>query len=272
MTTTGTTHPRPPGTAARLLRWEQVTDLPLTAAAALFLAVYALPILDTGIAQPWRHICTDVALTMWILFAVDYLTRLTLADRRWDYCWRHLPDLAIVALPVLRPLRLLRLVLLLRVLNRRAAASLYGRIIIYVTGATALLLICASLAVLDAERHNPNANITSYADALWWSATTITTVGYGDRYPITGEGRFVAIGLMIGGIALLGIITASIASWMINHVRDAEQAAQAITHHDIHQLAAKIDELRTLITQTATTNATTNTNNSPAGLQTQHRQ
>jgi voltage-gated potassium channel Kch len=58
---------------------------------------------------------------------------------------------------------------------------------------------------LDAERADARANIRSFDDALWWSATTITTVGYGDHYPVTAQGRLVAAGLMLGGIALLAI-------------------------------------------------------------------
>jgi voltage-gated potassium channel len=65
---------------------------------------------------------------------------------------------------------------------------------------------------LDAERSSPDANITDFGDAIWWAVTTMTTVGYGDRYPATSAGRMVAFALMIGGIALLGTATATLAS------------------------------------------------------------
>jgi hypothetical protein len=81
------------------------------------------------------------------------------------------------------------------------------------------LLLCASLAVLNAERHHAGANIANFGDALWWSALTATTVGYGDRFPVTADGRFMAAGLTIGAIALLGTVTASLASWLIKRVR-----------------------------------------------------
>ena len=68
------------------------------------------------------------------------------------------------------------------------------------------------------EQNTPGANITAFADALWWAVATITTVGYGDFYPVTQLGRFVAAGLMIGGIAVLGIVTAAVASWLVEHV------------------------------------------------------
>ncbi len=91
--------------------------------------------------------------------------------------------LAVIALPLLRPLRLLRLVAVIGVLNRRAGSSLRGRVVVYVVGATTLLTAVAALAMLDAERNAPGANITTVGDALWWGITTITTVGYGDRSP-----------------------------------------------------------------------------------------
>jgi voltage-gated potassium channel len=155
------------------------------------------------------------------------------------------PDLAILALPALRPLRLLRVVMLLRVLNRGAIASLRGRIAVYVCGATGILLFCSALAVLDAERPQPGANITGFGDALWWAVTTITTVGYGDYYPVTATGRWVAAGLMLGGIALLGVVSASIASWLIDRVRETEEDVQAATRADVRALTDEVAQLRT---------------------------
>lgn len=83
------------------------------------------------------------------------------------------------------------------------------------------------LAILDAERNQPNANITTFGDALWWAMTTITTVGYRDRFPVTGAGRFVAAGLMVAGIALLGVVTATVAAWFVQRVTEVQQAEAA---------------------------------------------
>ena len=69
-------------------------------------------------------------------------------------------------------------------------------------------------------------------DALWWSPTTVATVGYGDRYPVTRDGRLVAIGLMLAGIALIATVTAAIASWLVARVRDAESDTETdLTNH-----------------------------------------
>jgi voltage-gated potassium channel len=226
-------------------QWEKRAEPALAIAALAFLAAYAIPILDTRLNGSLRALCRAVDYTVWIIFGLDYLTRVALAKRRMHYISRHVPDLAMIALPVLRPLRLLRVVMLLRLLNRQATESLRGRVAFYVGGSTVLVVFCASLAELEAERHNTHANIVTFGDAIWWAITTMSTVGYGDRYPVTTEGRFVAAGLMLAGVALIGVVTASIASWLIDRVREVETETQAATRHDIAALRAELHALRT---------------------------
>lgn len=225
-------------------RWEVAAEWPLTAAAVAFLAAYAWPILAPDLPARWATACQLVTTVTWAAFAVDYLARVVLSRRRWAFLRGHLLDLVVVALPLLRPLRLLRLLALLGVLNRYAGGSLRGRVAVYVAGATALVLFVASLAMLDAERSVQGANITDYGDALWWAATTVTTVGYGDRYPTTGTGRLIAAGLMLCGIALLGVVTATLASWLVQRVSEVEEASQSATRHDIEALTTQVEALR----------------------------
>jgi voltage-gated potassium channel len=228
----------------RLRRWEKAADWPLTLAAVLFLVAYAWPILDTDLSPGWRAVCHTTAWLAWALFVIDYAVRLVLADERRRFLRSNIVDLLVVALPILRPLRLLRLLTLLNVLNRYAGDSLRGRVAVYVTGAMVLVLFVSSLAVLDAERKQPGGSIQTFGDALWWAMTTVTTVGYGDRFPVTTTGRFVAAGLMLAGIALLGVVTASLASWLIERVRDIEEHGHAATRHDIARLTEEIASLR----------------------------
>lgn len=221
-------------------RWERRAEAPLAVAAALFLAAYAAPILDSHLSHALVRLCSAVNLGVWLIFALDYIARLTLAADRPRYIGRHVPDLLMIALPVLRPLRLLRLVQLLRLMNRQATDSLRGRIAVYVGGSAALVVFCAALAMLDAERRAPGATIRNFGDALWWAVTTVTTVGYGDRYPVTAQGRVVAVGLMLAGIALLGVVTASIASWLIDRVREVETEVAQVTADDLAALRQQI--------------------------------
>lgn len=114
----------------------------------------------------------------------------------------------------------------------------------YVGSAATTVIFCAALAVLDAERRRAGANITNFGDALWWAVTTVTTVGYGDRYPVSAEGRLVAVGLMLTGIALIGVVTATVASWLIDRVREVETESRAATAADVHALRLEMVALR----------------------------
>ena len=201
-----------------LTRWERATEVPLVALAVAFLAAYAWPVLDPRLGRPWTFVCASVVWLAWVLFATDYAVRLVQAGNRRHWFLTHLLDLAVIALPLLRPLRLLRLVSLVRVINRTASSSLRGRVGLYVGVGSTLMGFVASVAVLDAERDAPGARITTFADATWWAATTMTTVGYGDLYPVTATGAWIAVGLMIAGLALLGAVSASLASWLVESV------------------------------------------------------
>jgi voltage-gated potassium channel len=228
--------------AVPVRRWERASEWPLMIAAVIFLAVYAVPILDPDLPSWLLDLCRSLSWITWGIFAVDIIVRLLLADERGRYLVRHWYDVLVLALPLLRPLRLLRLIPLLWVLNRRATIRLRGRVGIYVAGGASLLSFCAALAVLDAERSSPDANIIDFGDAIWWAVTTMTTVGYGDRFPVTGTGRLVAFGLMIGGIALLGTVTATLASWLVETVAAEKEQAEDIQVM-VRRLEAKIDQL-----------------------------
>ncbi len=208
---------------SRIAEWDRATDIPLMAAAFTFLVAYAIPIIWPDVEPRFVIACEVATWIVWAFFVVDYAVRLVLARDRLRWVRSHLLDLAVIALPLLRPLRLLRLVTMLRFLDSRATMKLRGRMMSYVLGGSALLGFVGALAVLDAERGTPGANIETFGDAMWWAVTTMTTVGYGDHFPVTGSGRLAAVGLMIGGITILGTVTATLASWMVERIRDEEQ-------------------------------------------------
>lgn len=234
-----------------MTKFQAVSERILACLALLFLAAYAIPILEPDIDSGFERLCNVVVVVVWVAFGVHYLVSLVLAEERVTWFWHHLLDLFILIVPFLRPLRLLQLVLLLRVMNASGARNLRGRVGLYVGLGSAMLAFVAGLAVLDAERDAPGATITTFGDAMWWSATTMTTVGYGDLFPVTGTGRLVAVGLMVGGIALLGTVTASVAAWLIEAVAEeteaAEQAAEQATEESrVRDLQRVLEEVQTL--------------------------
>ncbi|GGO84149.1 hypothetical protein GCM10011584_01020 [Nocardioides phosphati] len=206
-----------------LERWERIWEIPLIGLALAFLVAYAWPILDPRLDPDVTSFLTAVSWTVWAVFALDFAARLWLAEDRRQYAISRWYDVALIAVPLLRPLRLLRLLALARILSRSATRTLVGRTTLYVVGTAIAAVGLGALAMLDAEHDAPGANIRTIGDALWWAATTVATVGYGDRYPVTTEGRFVAVALMLVGIALIGSITAAVAAWFISQV-EAERA------------------------------------------------
>ncbi len=226
----------------RLQRFERYTEWPLAAAAVVFLVLFSRQVL----AEPHgrdAHIVWAVDWVIWGLFFLDYFVRLSLATDRWHWFWRHLLDFAIITLPLLRPLRLLRMLVLIEVLQKAVGDAFRGRIVVYTASGVLLLIYTSALAVFDKERYLPGTKIDSFGKAIWWSITTVTTVGYGDVYPITNAGRVIAVLLMIGGISLVGVVTAALASWIIQSVAEEDAVLQAATVAHIDELRGEIREL-----------------------------
>ena len=234
--------PTDDSTGARLRTWERATEWPLTGAAVVFLTAYAWEVLANaqGGAKDAAELVIDA---VWVLFGVDYLVRLALASSRSRWFLHHLPDLAVIALPILRPLRLLRLVTLVGIMQRSAGTALRGRITLYTVGSAALLISTSALAALDAERHEPGASIRAFGQALWWALTTITTIGYGDTTPVSTEGCCIAALLMIGGVALIGVVTATLASWIVSLVEEENAEQEAATQAQVATLQQQVSEL-----------------------------
>ncbi|GFH34250.1 ion transporter [Streptomyces pacificus] len=225
------------------MRWEARTRGPLLVLAVVFGLAYAVPIVLPA-APAWVHQGSQlVEWTVWTAFAGDYLVRLRLAPRTWLFVRRHPLDLLAVLLPLMQPLRLLRVVSTLLLVGRRARMAPQITLTTYVAGAVAGLMMFGSLAVLAVERDAPDGNIQTLGDAVWWSFTTMTTVGYGDHAPTTGLGRVLAVGLMLSGIALLGVVTANIAAWFISRFErdDAEERRQTAL---LETLTEEVRELR----------------------------
>lgn len=228
----------------RVERWEARTEWPLVGVALVFLVAYATPVARPDAPPAVRSACAWVVALTWALFAVDYVGRLLVSRRRWRFVRRNVLDLAVVLLPMLRPLRLLMLVAALHKLNRAGRSRLRGQVVAYAVAGSALLVLVGALAITQAERGVEGSAIHNLGDGFWWALATMTTVGYGDMYPVTVVGRMVAVGVMLGGIALLGVVTATLASWLVEKVDESGEAQQAATRGQVEALAAEVRALR----------------------------
>ncbi|MFJ6697587.1 potassium channel family protein [Streptomyces sp. NPDC091272] len=225
------------------VRWERRTQTPLLVLALAFAVAYTVPIVAPHAPREVHRACSVTEWAVWGAFALDYAVRLVLAPAKWLFVRSHPLDLLAVLLPLARPLRLLRLVSTLLLVGRRARMAPQITLTAYVGGAVAGLLMFGSLAVLEVERDAPGGNIRTLGDAVWWSFTTMTTVGYGDHSPTTGLGRILAVGLMLSGIALLGVVTANIAAWFISRFErdDIEERRRTAL---LEALMVEVRELR----------------------------
>jgi voltage-gated potassium channel len=231
-------------------RFSRAVDGPLTVLALVMIPLIVLPlVMDLSPGTTAAFLAIDYLI--WAVFAAEYAIKLYLAPNRRQFVVHHIPDLIIVLVPMLRPLRVLRSVRLLRLLRltlltglvakglREARNILRRRGLSWVLLIVLVLNLIAAAMVLEFERGNPDANIDSYPDALWWAATTITTVGYGDRFPMSPAGRGVAVVLMIAGIAMFGVITASIAAYFVEQKADEDVAGR------LDQIMERLDRIET---------------------------
>src|ERR1700712_870390 len=225
-------------------RWDQLTTWPLNIAAIVFLVAYSVKVIsDTS--DLINEIMLALMIVVWAAFTVNFIVNLVLArDARRVWFRHNWYQLLIILLPALNPLRLLRLITLSAfLLMQTKGSALRSRVGIYVISTLIILVYVGSLMVLDAEQNAPGANIRSFGDALWWSVVTVTTVGYGDFVPVTLQGRFVAAGLMLSGVALIGIITGTLASYLGERSRAHDDSRQTATAKQVADLSAQISAL-----------------------------
>jgi voltage-gated potassium channel len=258
----------------------QAEEVPQATTYALFIGVLTIMSLanmvllvftDTG---PVHDILFGADALFCLIFLVDFAISLYRAPSKIGYLWPSgLLDFlgSIPATGVLRALRIFRLQRVYKLmaesgpraiardfLNRRAEAALYLIIIL----ALLVLTIGSSLVVL-AEQANPDANIKTGGDAFWWAFVTITTVGYGDRFPVTAVGRVIAMMTMAVGIGIFGVLTSFLSTAMLAPKKSDEKpeptsapdapAADRMSSADTSALAAELAALRREIADLRTT-------------------
>lgn len=198
-----------------LATYEDKTQHALTFLALIFLVIYAGQVLVEPTNEVLVQFLNYSSWAIWGVFLFDYLFRIYLATDRMSYFKKRILELFVIALPMLRPLRSLRVLSLANLTTRKRESEYLLNGARIVAASTVFLVLIGALGVLDAERNAPDANITNFGDALWWSFVTITTVGFGEYYPVTFVGRTISVIMMFVGIALVGVITAGFASWFL---------------------------------------------------------
>ncbi|MEU2777851.1 ion channel [Streptomyces sp. NPDC007162] len=200
---------------SRLADWERRTDLALGIASLVFLGSYAVHVLEPDLPEAVHVLLLSLTYLTWGMFAVDYAVRWRLSGEGPGFVRRHWLDTVVLVLPLLRPVRVVRTYEAMQRRHGEPRMGLHARVAVYSALSISLLGFSGALAVYQAERSAPNATIRTFGDSLWWTCSTLSTVGYGDYVPVTTLGRFIAVGLMACGLALLGTVTGSFSSWML---------------------------------------------------------
>ncbi|MGW1725211.1 potassium channel family protein [Streptomyces sp. NPDC002306] len=200
---------------SRRLSWERRAEIPLALASLLFLGSYAAQVLGTGLPDSWRGVCLAVTVGAWALFVVDYVVCWRLSGEGPGFARRHPLDTVVVILPLLRPLCIVKTYDAVQHRRGQPRLPLYLRVMSYASLSAGLLGFAGALAVYQQERGAPHATIKTFGDSVWWACSTLSTVGYGDVAPVTPAGRLIAAGLMACGLALLGAVTGSFSSWLL---------------------------------------------------------
>ena len=213
---------------------------------------------------PLNKQLTNVVLIVDVIFSfffmTDFFLRLYRAptksayfvgDRGWIDFLGSLP------LPYIRILRIVRVIREYRPVQRLGPGGIWKRLKGDIAGSallsavflTIIVLQYASMAILWVEGNNAEANIHTASDAVWWSYVTVTTVGYGDRFPVTNYGRLVGVALLSIGVGLFGVITGFLANTFLAPKRANGEAAQQVAWDEkLRELDELLGTLRTAAT------------------------
>jgi voltage-gated potassium channel len=212
-----------------------------------------------GINPQAVQVVETINLFLTIIFVLDFVYRITTAKSKSyyffrDYGWADL----LACSPNLRFLRLFRVFKAYRLVKKhgikeigdylsyhRAEAAVY--ILVF---SVMIILEVGSVLILSAESKAPNANITTASDAMWWAYVTITTVGYGDKYPVTNAGRLVGILVMTTGVGIFATFAGFISNKLLSppEKKEEEKPGEEISEFE-KQLLARITELKSTLSQ-----------------------
>jgi voltage-gated potassium channel len=192
--------------------------------ALVYLAAFSYPAFVVETSTSTQNMLEIIQWATWSIFALDLSIGVLKASDKKKYLKKHPLEILSVALPFLRPLRLLRVVSFGALAIQKIAVGKQLAITFKVFLFSILIAYIGAVQITITERGVEGSNIKSFGDGLWWAVTTVTTVGYGDRFPTTSLGRVLAVGLMLVGISLMGVITASVAAWFVKMSQDETQS------------------------------------------------
>lgn len=209
-----------------ITQWERRSALPLAILAFGFMGLWAIQVLVPLTPIEW-DVIEGLILLIWVAFIVDFVVRFYFHHDKLLFLRTNIIEIVALLLPMFRFFRMFRVLTALGFLAR-VMQSYQGRVTLYVTVIIPMLIFGAGLGAFEAERFVVGSNLTTFEDSLWWACETLFTVGYGDHFPVTREGRLIAAVLMVSGWALISVMTANLASYFAKQAVALEQKKQQI--------------------------------------------
>jgi voltage-gated potassium channel len=223
---------------------EAVTQYPLALLGIAWMVI-AIVVLTTDLNGSASTALVVTLFVLWAIALVEYVVRLLITPDRRGYLKRRWVEPATVVVPPLQGWHFFgmeKMSLLIYEGELRVESILKHHSLFRVLIAAAGTLFLGAWAVLLFEEKAKGSNIHSYPDALWWAIVTVTTVGYGDRFPVSAGGRAVAVILMLVGIGLIGVLTATVASVFVKEHTDANKEEFRKGHADLGQRLSEISD------------------------------
>jgi len=231
-----------PDTAQRealLHRIERLTELPLLILAFIMIPLLVGPLL-WKLSPSEESVFITIDWFIWAIFAIDLAVKLIVSPHRLAYLKRHWLEVLVVVVPFFRPLRIIRVF----IFGSRAWVGTRRLVNVDFLLVYGIGLVIIAATVVASVEGGEGASIRSFPDALWWSMATITTVGYGDKVPVSAVGRAMGYILMMGGIAFFSGITANLASFLVRG-RDTRDKALRDLVAQVEGLREEVARLRT---------------------------
>jgi voltage-gated potassium channel len=233
---------------------QQLTSFDLFVLGLSVLSLLNILLVLAPLGDPATNVVLIVDSVLCLVFFGDFLLRYRHAPAKRAYLvhqggWLDL--LGSLPLPGLRMARIFRVIrsgravgqvgirgILRRLNSDRAGSALLGTLFLAI-----IVLQFGSMLILGAEAGEENTNITTASDALWWSYVTVTTVGYGDRFPVTNQGRLVGVAMLTIGIGLFGVLTGYVTNAFLAPRKPKSEPVPEVES----DLRSEIEELKRLV-------------------------
>jgi voltage-gated potassium channel len=209
--------------------------------ALVYLATFSIQAIWYYPQATWFRYMNIFGNLLWVLFVIDLAFRFSVSPDKRHFFQKNIVDTITVIVPQFRAIRALRAFTGGGFISKKSGLISGGGLTSALLAALIVVWV-GSLMVLNAERSAANAEIKTAGDAVWWGFETVTTVGYGDFVPVTWNGRMLAVLVMLVGISVLGVVTASLSAALVKRAHQGPDKVDEVLS-ELAELKAMVARL-----------------------------